>query len=278
MHLRGFREHLRERRDDLVVWRRRRAHRKTLPPLEARDRPVVEALRRDGVCTTSLRELDFAETTAMVAAADRLFGAIDGRPPGKGGYCVSAGKGEIEAYPELIRWGLNERLLAIVAHYLELPVAYRGLTVRQDIKGGDQVETRLWHRDAEDKRIVKAIVYLNDVDRGGGAFEVIPGRYSPPTWRAYRASGRLDDDDMASLVPRSRWRTCSGPRGTVVITDTCSVFHRGQIAESEDRRALFFCYNSSQPLQPAYCEPLVDLRLAANPAGLSQLQRSSIGS
>lgn len=278
MHLQAIREHLREYRDDVVFWHRRRTQHGLLPSLLPQDRPIVDSLLRDGVCVTSLSALDLDGTAAMVAAAGQLCAGLIERSPVKGGFCVHANTDEIEAYPDLIRWGLNERLLAIVRHYLQLPVRYRGLTVRRDLKGGAQVETRLWHRDAEDKRIVKVIVYLNDVDRGGGAFEFIPRSFSPPTWRAHRASGRLDERDMEALVPRERWRMCSGPRGTAVIVDTCSVYHRGQVAEVEDRQALFFCYNSNRPLQPMHCAPLFDWRrLGEGVRALTDQQRAAIG-
>jgi len=273
----GFREHLREYRDDLVFWQRRRAQRPSLPRLHERDRPLVESLLRDGACVTSLDALDVPGTDRMLAAADRLFALTEGRAPVKGGYCAPATTVEIEAQPDLIRWGLDERLLAIVANYVGLRVTYRGLTVRRDLKGGDMLETRLWHRDSEDKRIVKIIVYCNDVDRGGGAFEYVPRPAGPPTWRAATPVGRLSDAQMSDLVSPDSWRVCSGPRGTVVIADTCSVYHRGQIAEAEDRLALFFCYNSSAPLDPASCMPLFDRAAFAARERLSETQKAAIG-
>jgi hypothetical protein len=273
----GLREHLREYRDDFVFWQRRRAQRPSLPRLQERDRPLVESLLRDGACVTSLAALGVADTDRMLAAADRLFAKTEGRAPVKGGYCSPATTAEIEAHPELIRWGLDERLLSIVGHYLGLRVSYRGLTVRRDLKGGDMLETRLWHRDAEDKRILKIIVYCNDVDRGGGAFEFVPRQAGPPTWRAATPVGRLTDQQMTALVPPSAWRPCSGPRGTVVIADTCSVYHRGQIAEAEDRLALFFCYNSDAPLDPASCTPLFDTGAFVARESLSLAQKAAIG-
>jgi hypothetical protein len=172
---------------------------------------------------------------------------------------------------------VNERLLAIVEDYICMPVDYRGVTVRRDIRGGQQLETRLWHRDYEDIRIVKIIVYLNDVDRGGGAYEFIPRRLLP-IWRVGPLGQRVEDVDMERFVRQSFWQLCSGPRGTVVITDTCSVYHRGTIANKHDRLALFFCYNSRSPRSPQYCAPLFDrARFAAAARDLSVAQRAAIG-
>ncbi len=174
--------------------------------------------------------------------------------------------------------GLNERLLAIIENYIGLPVQYRGVAVRRDQKGGEQLETRLWHRDGEDKRIVKIIVYLNDVDRGGGAYEFIPRPSAPALWRTAPLGNRIDERTMSRFVPETAWRPCNGPRGTVVFTDTCSVFHRGQVAHSEDRRTLFFAYNSTSPRMPQSCAPMFDrARLLETEKDLSEMQLAAIG-
>jgi hypothetical protein len=276
----GAKYALREKIEDVSYWRRRRRHQPSRAAPLGRDRTIVEALRRSGGVVTSLDALGIAKTPEMVAAADDVFRAIAGRAAGKGGFIASAPQGEIDRHPALIRWGLDERLLDIVESYISMPVDYRGLTVRRDIMGGDQLETRLWHRDYEDRKIVKIIVYLNDVDRGGGAYEFIP-RTHLPIWRVgplAGASGRIDEPTMRRVVPKSAWHTCSGPRGTVVFSDTCSVYHRGTVAHSQDRHALFFCYNSRTPRSPGDCLPLFDRpRFAETAADLSARQRAAIG-
>jgi hypothetical protein len=276
----GAKYALKEKIEDISYWRRRRrqfpSHGETL----GGDRAIVEALRRSGAYVTSLDALGIPGTREMVAAADEIFRAIADRAAGKGGFVASAPREEIDCRPALIRWGLDERLLDIVESYISMPVDYRGLTVRRDIMGGDQLETRLWHRDYEDRKIVKIIVYLNDVDRGGGAYEFIP-RMHLPIWRVgplADASGRIDEPTMRRVVPEKAWHSCSGPRGTVVFSDTCSVYHRGTVAHSEDRHALFFCYNSRNPRSPGDCLPLFDRgRFAKAAAGLSARQNAAIG-
>jgi hypothetical protein len=276
----GAKYALREKIEDVSYWRRRRRHQPSHAAPLGRDRTIVEALRRSGGVVTSLDALGIPETAEMMSAADAVFHAIAGRAAGKGGFVASAPQGEIDCHPALIRWGLGERLLDIVESYISMPVDYRGSTVRRDILGGDQLETRLWHRDYEDRKIVKIIVYLNDVDRGGGAYEFIP-RMHLPIWRVgplADASGRIDEPTMRRVVPEKAWHRCCGPRGTVVFSDTCSVYHRGTIAHSEDRHALFFCYNSRNPRSPGDCLPLFDRpRFAGAAADLSPRQRAAIG-
>jgi hypothetical protein len=274
----GVKHTLKERLVGMDYWRRRRLHRVAQPVPTGEYQAIVDGLSADGGYISSLAELDLPDTPAMLKAADELSALIADRAPFKGGFCAHAMQEEIESHPALIRWGLNERLLAIVENYIGLPVHYRGAVVRRDQKGGEQLETRLWHRDGEDKRIVKIIVYLNDVDRGGGAYEFIPLPVAPPYWRTAALGNRIDERAMNGFVPESGWRPCNGPRGTVVFADTCSVFHRGQVAHSEDRRAIFYAYNSTSPRMPLSCVRLFDrTRFLETERNLSKTQLAAIG-
>ncbi len=275
--MQDLRQHANEQRWNLVYWDRRRRHRAALPALSAADAALVRRIEGEGGVVTSLEDLAIPGTAAMLAAGDALQRAMAGRAPVKGGFGVQAAAEEIGRYPDLIRWGLDERLLAIAENYIGLPIVYRSLTVRRDIVGGDKVETRLLHRDNEDNRILKIIVYLNDVDENGGPFEFIPRPLTPASWRVPHDGSRASDAAMARLVPPARWRCCTGKRGTAVFVDTCRVYHRGRIAATADRLALFFCYNSARPLSPQWCAPLFDRAafIAAVPA-LSPAQRAAI--
>lgn len=155
--------------------------------------------------------------------------------------------------------GLDFGLLALVEHYIGLPIAYRGLTARRECADGKMFGTRMWHRDDEDAAILKIIIYLNDVDLQTGPFQFIPSTHAPSEWRVpVIESSRVLDSDMERLVPANFWTPCTGPYGTVVIVDTCRVYHRGIVPKERDRKAAFYCFNSSKPLNPKWCQPLFD--------------------
>jgi hypothetical protein len=266
-------------RRGIVNWSQRRRHRPTLSALDPRDRGIVASLRRDGGTLSALGVLDLPGTDAMLAAGDRLAAATLGRTPGKGGFNIQPLPAELDLYPDIIAWGLNERLLAIAANYLELPVDYRGVVLRRDVAGGDSTETRLWHRDDEDFRILKIIVYLNDVGPDGGPYEFIAKPDGPANWRLPPELDRIDDPEMARWAAPERWRSCTGSRGTAVFTDTCSFLHRGLIGTAADRLTLFFCYNSKQPVHPEYCRPIFDrAAFRARCGQLSPVQQAAIAS
>jgi hypothetical protein len=274
--LTGAKRILRTELDDLQQRGRKIRYQPSLAVTDPADRAILDALETSGSYITTLDALGIPGSAEMLSAADALYASLDNRPPGKGGFLITATAEEIARHPALLLWGLHERLLSIVENYICQPLDYRGLIARRDIVGGDQTETRLWHRDQEDLRIVKVIVYVNDVDRGGGGYEYID-RGKLATWRLGSNTGRIDDELMMQLVPQSFQHVASGPRGTVVFTDTCSVFHRGTIAHTEDRRALFYCYNSKSPRRPNNCAPMFDRNaFALQHPGLTAAQRTAI--
>ena len=227
---------------------------------------------------TSLEALALPSTPPMLASARALLShlAQPDRADSKS-YAAHASEQQLIERPEIILWGLEPRLLDLVENYVGLPVSYRGLTFRRDLVDGKNVETRLWHRDDEDHRIVKVIVYLNDVTPEGGPFEYIPRRSTPPLDALKYTSGRILDHDMESAVPSSQWKSCVGSSGTVVVVDTCSVFHRGKLPTANDRFTMFFCYNSRRPKQPQYCGPLFSKDvLLSRATGLSRRQRDAM--
>lgn len=264
----------------LVDDRRRRHYRDSLGRPSEKAREILTALESDGAYITSFDALKFASSPSLKASATEVAQEMAQREAAGAdttkAYVVHAQGATLDARPEMIRWGLEELLLDVAERYMGAPVAYRGLTFRRELPDGQKLDTRLWHLDAEDRRIIKAIVYLNDVTMRHGPFEYIPKSVMARSPNPRMIAGRVTDEDMAAAVPESFWRPCVGPAGTVVIVDTCSVYHRGRLPEL-DRYALFFAYNSKSPLQPQYCAALFDReRLTAGEANLSPRQKLAL--
>ena len=77
--------------------------------------------------------------------------------------------------PSLFLWGLQPILLNLIENYLQLPVASHGLYQRRDLLNNTIKRSRLWHLDMEDYKILKVIIYLNDVDETVGPFQYLSG-------------------------------------------------------------------------------------------------------
>lgn len=243
--------------------------------LNAFDRALLDGLERDGTVVThvdALAETGYAGVRDVLSFGPALFEGLNA-PVGKG-YVVHVPEGRLEAAPGPLLWGLNERFLDIVEAYIGLPIAYRGLTARRDIANGEQTATRLWHRDGEDARIVKLIVYLNDVECAeDGAFEYIPkSALSSTDGLTVFDGNRVSDAEIDRVVPKDQQKLCLGRAGTVVLTDTCTVFHKGAVGKRRDRYTLFYPFNSFAPLSPRDCSVLFDPQRLKSHARLTQRQ------
>ena len=234
------------------------------------DTSILEGLEKNGTVVThvdALAQAGYDGVSDVLRFGPALFEQLDA-PVGKG-YVVHVPDARIAASPEPLLWGLNERFLDIVEAYIGLPVAYRGLTARRDIANGKQTATRLWHRDGEDARILKLIVYLNDVEcADDGAFEYIPkSALSSTAGLSVFDGNRISDADIDHVVRKDQQKLCLGRAGTVIMTDTCTVFHKGAVGKRRDRYTLFYPFNSFAPLSPSDCT------LLFNPARLRQQAR-----
>jgi hypothetical protein len=101
-------------------------------------------------------------------------------------------------------------------------------------------QSQLWHRDREDRLILKMFVYLNDIPEGGGPFTYAPGTHekgtihTTPEWFDEGGVRRSTDEQMAKVVPAERWITAVGKKGTIILADTHG-YHKGGLARTSDR-------------------------------------------
>ncbi|ODG96505.1 phytanoyl-CoA dioxygenase [Nostoc sp. KVJ20] len=257
-------------------------HSRNLPALEECDRNILNALKKDGVYVTTLADLGLNSTPELLKAAYHQLSQmenpnndhLDERLPQI--YTVTG-------LPEFYAWGIEKRLVNIIENYIGLPIAFHGVHLRKDFKSKHQFGTLLWHSDAEDRRIIKIFIYLNDVEEKTGPFEYIPRSLTPLfSWKYFQLYYKLyksrymgiDDEEVKAVIPKSAWKSCPGPAGTVIIVDTKNALHHGTI-RTEDRSTLFFCYTANPPERPDLCTqywddtyPRAELRSASDPVKL----------
>ncbi len=235
-------------------------HERNLPALEQRDRLILQHLKQEGVYMTSLGELGLNSASNLLQAANSQLSRME--TPNNS----NAGQRLPQIYtvtdlPEFSTWAREPRLLNIIENYIGLPVAFHGVHLRKDFPNDNQFGTLLWHKDSEDRRIIKIFLYLSDVEEKHGPFEYVPlpltSAYSLNYYRIYYKlwqSGYLGihDDTLNDIIPRSAWKPCPGPAGTVIFVDTKSVLHHGTL-RTEERSALFFVYTAHSPKRPELC-------------------------
>lgn len=102
-------------------------------------------------------------------------------------------------------------------------------------------QSQLWHRDPEDRYILKVFVCLSDVDEGSGPFTYAPGthqkghiRQLPEYIHKDGMTPRSNDAQMAVVIPEDRWIKGVGSKGTIIFADTRG-FHKGGLVRKRDR-------------------------------------------
>jgi hypothetical protein len=147
--------------------------------------------------------------------------------------------GEDEAWLEAC---ISPPLLDVASAYLRLwpKLSYVDLwyTVPQPGES-ERVASQTWHHDFDDRHLLKAFLYLRDVDEGSGPFEYVAGSQPGGRYHAVRpwkpmGYGRVPEEDVAREVPAEAVRTFTGPRGTLILCNT-SGLHRGGFATERPR-------------------------------------------
>jgi hypothetical protein len=154
-----------------------------------------------------------------------------------------------------LRLAANRRMIDIanVYHGLLSKLEYVDLWYTPPVSGSNARRvSQNWHRDFNDRMLLKAFIYLVDVDDGTGPFEHIPGTepggvYSD-RW-PWRPNGVVyppvdEFERWAENVPR---RTFTGPKGTMLFCNTAG-FHRGGFATEHPRVLATFTYDSPAAL------------------------------
>lgn len=120
--------------------------------------------------------------------------------------------------------------------------------------GAESTHSQRWHRDPEDKKILKIFVYLSDVDEGAGPLHYVLGSNHKGKWRktfpqsppagSYPPIGAVE-----KTIPLKDIKTALGKSGTVVFGDT-SGLHKGGYATQKERLQCWIGYVSLASFSP----------------------------
>ena len=253
-------------------------YRKSLFPIQSEDQKILDDLQKIGTYSVDIQDLGFDSTPALLEKTKLLVDFLKQEPINKKLF-INLEPSIFADYPEIFLWGLEPRLLKILEHHIGSPVYYQGYSMRRDIvsKESNFNCIRAWHQDAEDKIVIKIIIYLNDVGSKGGCYQYIPSNLSKEAAQKLNYNfGYIDDRKMETVVPRQNWMGSIGKLGTVIISNTSSVFHRAKPPEQEDRFSISFCYTSDRPNFYRNYSKIFPKNLAEISVGLTEYQRKAL--
>jgi len=247
----------------------RRRYAAERPSLDAVQERIVEQLQRDGYTTVPFAELAGEATWKQVEAEAQTFiseteaelarekeGSESSlrRRPGKE-FVVRKYAYDVQLGLEdpWLRLGLNKHLLDIANTYLGMwtKLEYVDVWYTPPVAEGERQSSQRWHRDFNDRHLLKAFLYLVDVDEDTGPFEYVP-RTAPGSeldhlwpWRPLGDNYPPDEEFAAKAADRAV--TFTAPKGTLIFCNTCG-FHRGGFAKSKPRVLATVTYSSPASL------------------------------
>ena len=185
----------------------------------------------------------------------------------------------LELSNPFIRFCLGEPILAVACGYMGLAVKFHGFSLQSTLivsPGSPEYLSQRWHRDPDDKKLVKVFLYLTDVmDEGAGPFKYVKGSHFGGTWHGlfpqrppagfYPKPGAVE-----TVVPPEDFVPCFGEAGTLIFCDT-SGLHKGGYSTAKRRLMFSGAFVSQASLHPINYERPSDL-----PASLSLLARYAL--
>jgi hypothetical protein len=239
------------------------------PALSAVQQRVVAELIASGVAFVPFQSLveDREQWTSLTAAVDAFVGGDDvqqalaswrtgERAATQKGYLIRAfpRQAAVDSRNTWLRLALEPHILAIANSYYGLLARLLAFDVWYTISDPAERARRgsqKWHRDPEDRNVVKAFLYFSDVTEGSGPLEyVVNSRLGERNCHTtYAGVGWRHSDDEFARIPPADVVRCTGTAGTLVFCDTAGI-HRGGYAIDQPRILATWAYTSPASLHP----------------------------
>ena len=238
------------------------------PPLDDVQRRILADVESTGYSVASFEELfaDAGHWNDLEAMRDRFVAETEADLATGGEHLrVRAGKEfvvRLHSYGAAIalddpwfRAVASRRLLDIANTYLEMWSKLEYVDVWYSVPqpaDAERISSQRWHRDYNDKHLLKVFLYLVDVDEHMGPFQYVPG--SQPggpyahawPWKPL-GQNYPTEEELEALVPDSSVRAFTAPKGTLIFCNTAG-FHRGGFSTTNPRVLATATYSSPASL------------------------------
>jgi len=149
----------------------------------------------------------------------------------------------------------SRRMLDVANAYLRMWSKLEYLDVWYSVPqqaSAERVSSQRWHRDYNDKHLLKAFLYLVDVDQEMGPFQYIPGsqpggRYGDAWGWKPLGQNYPTEEELESRIPSSAAHSFTAPRATLIFCNTAG-FHRGGFSTTDPRVLATVTYSSPASL------------------------------
>jgi hypothetical protein len=149
----------------------------------------------------------------------------------------------------------SRRMLDVANSYLRMWSKLEYLDVWYSVPqpaGADRISSQLWHRDYNDKHLLKAFLHLVDVENDMGPFQYVPGsqpggRYADAWPWSPLGQNYPSEQELEERIPSSDVQTFTGPKASLLFCNTAG-FHRGGFSTGAPRVLATVTYSSPASL------------------------------
>ena len=238
------------------------------PKLDDVQRNVLAEVEESGFSVVSFQDLfaDADHWSELEAMRDRFVAETEA-DLAKGGEHVRVRAGKefvVRLHSYGVELGLDDPWFRAVAsrRLLDLANTYLGMwskleyvdvwySVPQPAEA-QRISSQRWHRDYNDKHLLKVFLYLVDVDENMGPFQYVPG--SQPggpyadawPWKPL-GQNYPTEEELEALIPASSIEAFTAPKGTLIFCNTAG-FHRGGFSTTDPRVLATATYSSPASL------------------------------
>ncbi len=262
-------------------------------PLQTR---LIQEMKRDGITVTHMDEL-FADRpelfAGMIANLETRVSQAQQDP--KKTHFKNLWNSRffaLDPKDEYVQFALSPEVLTVANGYMEMWTRLLLCNAYQtNLKepGEARVQTQNWHRDAHDRQLAVAFLYLTDVETDeDGPFWYIKGSHVYGSLKSFYPqpapySGRglnVPDEAVATQIPEDKKMMCLGKKGTIVFADGTGI-HRGGYCTRNARVLALAAYSSehrfAKSSRVSYPPDTGDLRAMLTPEGVyaARLERGT---
>src|ERR671910_2947820 len=237
------------------------------PQLDDVQRQILADVEAEGYATVAFTELFGDEQWQELEAMRDRFVAETEADLAKGGENVRVRTGKefvvrLHSYGAQLSLGdawfraaASHRVLDIANAYLEMWSKLEYVDVWYSVPqpaDATRISSQRWHRDYNDKHLLKVFLYLVDVDESMGPFQYVPGsqpggQYADAWPWEPLGQNYPTEEELEAVIPSSSVHAFTAPKGTLIFCNTAG-FHRGGFSTTSPRVLATATYSSPASL------------------------------
>ncbi len=237
------------------------------PELDEVQRRIVSEVDAQGFSLVTFDELFSSELWSDIEAQRDTFVTETEADLAAGGENVRVRQGKefvVRLHSYGVELGLDDPWFRACASRRMLDIANASLRMWSKLEyvdewysvpqpaAAERISSQRWHRDFNDKHLLKAFLHLVDVEEGMGPFQYVagsqPGGPYADAW-AWRPLGQNypTEEELEQRIPASAVQRFVGPKASLLFCNTCG-FHRGGLSTTKPRVLATVTYSSPASL------------------------------